>query len=106
MQSNATVGYSPQTTKRAISAPYLMSPWWHLNLCPQVLEPPPWPAGQSKQEVEPEAGWYLPVGQETHPPGGVGAQSLKPAPFAVPSEWKAKLVVGPGSAMDAGNALV
>ena len=26
-----------------------------------------WPAGQSRQEVEPEVGWYLEAGQATHP---------------------------------------
>ena len=34
-----------------------------------------WPAGQSRQEVEAAAGWYLEAGHATHP---LGAQSLKP----------------------------
>jgi hypothetical protein len=38
-----------------------------------------WPAGQSRQEVEPAVGWYLEAGQDMHP---AGAQSLKPAQLA------------------------
>jgi len=51
-----------------------MSPWWHLNLCPHdgfqwhALAPTSDLSlhEQAMQEVEPGAGWYLPVGQETH----------------------------------------
>ena len=71
-------------------------------------EAPPQPspvlqAGQSRQEVEPELGWYFEVGQEVQT---VPKQSLKPTPFVLSSEWKAKVVLGPGNDMDAGKAEV
>ena len=52
------------------------------------LEPVPvvvWPAGQSTQEDEAGTGWYFDAGQDSHADTG-GAQSLKPRPFALPSE--------------------
>ena len=72
------------------------------------LEPVPvvvWPAGQSRQEVEAESGWYFEAGQDTHADTG-GAQSLKPIPLMPSSEWKAKLVLAPDSGKEAGNTLL
>ena len=73
----------------------------------QALSPPQLSpalqAPQSRQEVEAGAGWYFEAGQEVQP---TETQSLKPAPFVLPSEWKAMLVLAPGSGMDAGNAFL